>query len=139
MAAKKGVDMDTDHIWNCDLLHRVQNSSSPDLMNKNVTLTKLAELAKTEPENFVKLTALTNTSEQLRLKIYENNCSGNQDEFLGYSIGGFGRRSGSYYQTEIMGLKKTNGRLEWVSAGSMTEGRYSMSAIKAPRSLTPFC
>ena len=62
-----------------------------------------------------------------------------QDEFLGYSIGGFGRRSGSYYQKEIMGLKKTNGRLEWVSAGSMTEGRYSMSAIKAPRSLTPFC
>ena len=84
MAAKKGVDMDTDHIWNCDLLHRVQNSSSPDLMNKNETLTKLAELAKTEPDNFVKLTELTNTSEQQRLKIYENNCSGNQDLRLYY-------------------------------------------------------
>ena len=55
-----------------------------------------------------------------------------QDEFLGYSVGGYGHQ-------DIMGLKKTNGRLEWVSAGSMTQGRNSMSAIKAPRSLTPFC
>ena len=70
---------------------------------------------------------------------YNKGVTSIQDEFLGYSIGGYGRRSGSYIQKEIMGLKKTNGRLEWVSAGNMTEGRYDHSAIKAPRSLTPFC
>ena len=63
-----------------------------------------------------------------------------QDEFLGYIVGGFkSHKGGGEGLKEIMGLKKTNGRLEWVSAGNMTEGRYSMSAIKAPRSLTPFC
>ena len=62
-----------------------------------------------------------------------------QDEFLGYSVGGYGTRSGYGRQKEIMGLKKTNGSLEWVSAGNMNEGRSSHSAIKAPRSLTPSC
>ena len=55
-----------------------------------------------------------------------------QDEFLGYSVGGYGHQ-------DIMGLKKTNGRLEWVSAGTLTEYRAHFSAVKAPRSLTPFC
>ena len=73
-------------------------------------------------------------------EIYNNKgVTSIQDEFLGYSIGGFNVKNEPSYQKEIMGLKKTNGRLEWVSAGSMTEGRYSVSALKAPRSLTPLC
>ena len=60
-----------------------------------------------------------------------------QGDILGYSVGGTARRG--RYQKEIMGLKKSNGHLEWVSVGNMTEGRYSHSAVKAPRSLTPSC
>ena len=57
-----------------------------------------------------------------------------QDGFLGYSVGGYGEG-----RNKIVALKKTNGRLEWVSAGTMTENRSHHSAVKAPRSLTPFC
>ena len=68
---------------------------------------------------------------------FNRGVTSNQDDILGYSVGGSARRG--KYQKEIMGLKKSNGRLEWVSVGNMTEGRYSASAIKAPRSLTPSC
>ena len=65
--------------------------------------------------------------------------TGLEDGYLGYNIGGFGTRNGRESQKEIIGLQKSNGRYQWVSVGSMSEPRYSHAAIKAPRSLTPWC
>ena len=74
-------------------------------------------------------------------ELYNNKgVTGLEDEgYLGYSIGGYGTRTGWGSQNEIMGLQKSNGRFQWVTAGSMSEPRYSHTAIKTPRSLTPSC
>jgi len=73
-------------------------------------------------------------------EIYNNQgVTGLQDGYLGYNIGGYGTQTGWGSQKEIMGLQKSNGRFQWVSVGSMSEPRYSHAAIRAPRSLTPWC
>ena len=74
-------------------------------------------------------------------QVYGNKgVTSDQNDYLGYIVGGAGNPNGGYrYQNEIMGLQKSNGRLEWVSVGDMTSPRAYHSAIRVSVSLIPSC
>lgn len=63
-----------------------------------------------------------------------------QRDYLGFSLGGYGVKNGRWgYRNDILGLKKSNGSLIWVSVGNMATSRHQHTAVNAPQSSIPSC
>ena len=76
----------------------------------------------------------------LPIGMYANaGVESNDNQYLGFSVGGKNSNSQEWYTNQIYGLQKLGQNKKWVEFKSMNEARSFASVVNVPSSLLTFC